>query len=546
MARTSAVNDEIPQAVAHKGGPRSWQAVWIIPLIAALIGGWLAVRNLYEHGPTITIQFQSAEGIEARKTRIKHNEVDIGMVRSVRLSPDRNSAIVTAEMAREVSSGFLVEDTHFWVVRPRIAGGQVSGLGTLLGGAYIGADPGKSTEERREFVGLESPPAVTSGLPGRQFVVSTEDLGSLDIGSPLYYRGVVAGRVVSTDLRPDGKVVLVGVFVQAPYDKFVNAETRFWNASGVDLTIDAGGAHLESQSLITLLVGGISFASPDESTSPAPAAAKTQFRLWNNRTEALKAREEAGDTYVMKFTQSVRGLSVGAPLDFRGIVVGEVKRIDFDFDAEKVRYRTAVEVLFYPERMRSRHHHDPGKKWNQLTSAQRMERYVERGFRGQLRSSSLLTGQLYIAMDFFEKDPKAKIDMSKNPPEIPTVPGTLDELQESLGNILKKLEKVPFDVIGEDLRKALVNLSNTLRKADGLVERLNADLAPELKSTLEQARKTLSAAEATLSSDSPLQGDLRETLNEVRRAAESTRTLTDYLERHPDSLIRGKHEGEKK
>ncbi len=450
------MTDEIPHAVARKGGPRSLQAVWIVPLIAAIIGGWLAFRSLVEHGPTITIQFQSAEGIEARKTKIKHNAVDIGTVKTIRLSPDRKSAIVTAEMAREVSSGFLLEDTRFWVVRPRIAGGQISGLGTLLGGSYIGADPGKSTEERREFVGLESPPQVTSGLPGRQFVLSAEDLGSLDIGSPVYFRGVVAGRVVSTELRPDGKVVLVDVFVQAPYDKFVNAETRFWNASGVDLTeevtagyaglraaINAGDYLIESDAERRyLLVGGIAFAAPAEAGSLPPAAAKTQYALWDNRPEAFKPRETVVETYVMKFRQSVRGLTMGAQLDFRGIVVGEVKRIDLEFDPATVRYRTAVEVVFYPERMRSRHR-DPERKWNQLTSAQRMERFVERGFRGQLRSSNLLTGQLYVAMDFFDKEPKATIDMSKSPPEIPTVAGSLDELQESIANIVKKLEKIP-------------------------------------------------------------------------------------------------------
>lgn len=539
------MTEEIPQAVARKPGPRSLQIVWIIPIVAAIIGGWLALKSIMEHGPTITIQFQSAEGIEARKTKIKHNAVDIGTVKSIRLSPDRKSAIVTAEMAREVSSGFLVVDTHFWVVRPRIAGGQVSGLGTLLAGSYIGADPGKSAKEQREFVGLETPPPVTSDLPGRQFTLTADDLGSLDIGSPVYFRGVVAGRIVSTELPPDGKRVLLGVFVHAPYDKFVNAETRFWNASGVDLTVDASGAHLQTQSLVTLLVGGIAFEPPPEAASLPPADAKTQFPLWDNRSEAFKPRETLVETYVMKFTQSVRGLTVGAPLDFRGIVVGEVKRIDLEFDPATVRFRTAVEVHLYPERLRSRRR-DPGRQWNQLTPAQRMERFVERGFRGQLRSANLLTGQLYVALDFYDKEPKATIDMSKSPPEIPTVAGGLGELQESLANIIKKLEKVPFEVIGEDLRKALVNLSSTLKKADALVEQLNSDVAPELKTTLEQARKTLSAAESTLSTDSPLQGDLRETLNEVRRAAESTRNLVDYLERHPESLIRGKRQGEKK
>jgi paraquat-inducible protein B len=532
--------EPIPQAVERGPGPRSLQLVWIIPIIAAIIGASIAFRAFWEKGPTITIQFMSGEGIEAGKTRIKHKAVDVGTVRAITLSPDRKTVVVTADIDRHAADGFLVDDTRFWVVRPRIAGGQVSGLSTLLAGSYIGSDPGKSHTERRDFVGLETPPPITADLPGREFRLVADDLGSLDIGSPVYYRGVVAGRVISTEVPKDGKSVQVGIFVHAPYDAFVSGETRFWNASGIDLTLDASGVKLQTQSLITLLLGGIAFESRPEDTGAAEAPANSQFPLWENRANAFRPRETVVETYMLRFDQSVRGLSGGAPVDFRGVTVGEVRSIELLFDPDKVRFETGVAIHLWPERMRARNR-DPSKQWDaRRTPGQRVQRFVEHGFRAQLRSANLLSGQLYVALDFFPKAPPAKLDLNKSPPEIPTLQGSLAQLEESLGNIVKKLEKVPFDKLAADLRRTLATLDTALKRADSLMEQLSTEVAPELRTTLEQARKTLSSAQQVLSSDSPVQGDLRETLQEVTRAAEQVRMLTDYLERHPESLIRGK------
>ncbi|HET7731387.1 MAG TPA: MlaD family protein [Usitatibacter sp.] len=541
-------HDELPVAVPRKPGPRLLQPIWIVPIVALLVGGWMAVKAFMNEGPTITIQFKSAEGIEPGKTRIKHKAVDVGTVKSVSLSQDFKNVVVTAEMDRQ-AAGFLVEDTRFWVVRPRIAGGQVSGLGTLLAGSYIGADPGASKNEKRSFVGLEVPPAITSDLQGRQFTLRADDLGSLDVSSPVYFRGVMAGRVVSADVSPEGDRVMVGIFVHSPFDRFVSADTRFWNASGVDLSLDATGVKLQTQSLITLLLGGIAFETPpreggNNAAAPAPAAEKTQFALWSNRNDAMRIRERVVEQFALVFEQSVRGLAVGAPVDFRGITVGEVKRIELEFDRERVNYRTVVLIDFYPERLRSRNRSsDPASRWNQLNPVERMQRFVEHGFRAQLRNGNLLTGQMYVALDFFPKAPRAKLDTTKKPPAIPTMSSGLAELQESITNIVAKLEKVPFDAIAQDLRKTLQGMEATLKRADSLVAKLDAEVAPALRGTLEDARKTLRSVDQAVSSDSPLQGDLRGTLMEVTRTAEQLRELVDYLERHPESLIRGRRSG---
>jgi len=403
--------------------------------------------------------------------------------------------------------------------------------------SYIGSDPGKSKAEKRDFEGLETPPPITSDLPGRQFKLRADDLASLDIGSPVYFRGIVAGRVVSTEIAPDGHSAAVGLFIHSPYDRFVTTDSRFWNASGLDLSLDASGVKLQTQSLATLLLGGITFEAPEDSAGTV-AQADTQFPLWNSRADAMKDRETVVETYRLVFRQSVRGLAVGAAVDFRGVTVGEVRRIELEYDPQAVSFVTAVTIHLWPERMRPRNRQT--QELGKLTPNQRLERFVAHGFRGQLRSANLLTGQLFVALDFFPKAPPAKLDTKRTPAEIPTVQGSLAELEESLGNIVKNLEKVPFDKLVADLRRSLDTLDKTLKRADTLMTQLSNDIAPELRSTLEQARKTLGSAQQVLSSDSPVQGDLRETLQEVTRAAEQVRALTDYLERHPESLIRGK------
>ena len=538
---------ELPQAVARKRGPRTFQFVWLIPMLALLVGGWIALKSVLDRGPTISIQFRSAEGIEPGKTKIRHKSVDIGTVKRIQLTTDHKAVIVTAEMDRQVADGFLVDDTRFWVVRPRIGGGQVTGLGTLLAGSYIAVDPGASKEERRQFAGLESPPGVTSDLPGKRFQLLADDLGSLDVGSTVYYRGVVAGSVVSTEVPKDGTMVLLSVYVNAPYDAFVNGDTRFWNASGIDVTLDTTGVKVQTQSLFTLVMGGISFETPAGNARAPLSASNAQFTLWTNRGEAMKPRETVVDMYTLKFPQSVRGLAVGSTVDFRGITVGEVKRIDLEFEPASVKFQAVVEIAVYPERLRSRFRNG-ARPWADLTSSQRMARFVERGFRAQLRSANLLTGQLFIALDFFEKEPRAVLDTTRTPPEIPTVKqGGLGELQESLARIVAKVEKIPFEELASDLRRTLKDLGTTLKRAEGMIGTLNDKVAPELRATIEQARKTLGSAETVLGTDSPLQGDLRDTLNDVSRTADSLRELVDYLERHPESLIRGKRPaGEKK
>ena len=521
---------------------RNWlpSLVWLIPLIAAIIGVTLAVKILSDRGPQITITFRSAEGLEAGKTRVKYKDVNIGTVQRISLSDDRSHVRAKVQLTKEAKS-FTADDTRFWVVRPRVAASGVSGIGTLLSGAYIAADTGTSDNTKDEFTGLEAPPIITRDASGKQFVIHADDLGSLDIGSPVYYRRVAVGQVAAYELNPDGKGVTLRLFVNAPYDKFVGVNTRFWHASGLDVELNAGGFKLRTQALATILLGGVAFRAPDDDFG-APAGENTEFQLAADEDTALKPPDGRSETLLLYFRQSLRGLAPGATVDFRGVALGEVKSIGVEYDGKAREFVMPVLIQIYPDRLGRKLLQGARSEVRNYDDRQRFEFFVKRGLRAQLKTGNLLTGQNYVALDFFPKAPPVTFDVNASPLVLPTIPGELDELQTQIGEIARKLSKVPFDEIGMDLRKTLKTLDRTLNSAEQLTQHLNNDVAPEVTAAMKDVRKTLDSANKTLAEDAPLQQDLRQTLEEVSRAAGSLRVLTDYLERHPESLIRGKPE----
>jgi paraquat-inducible protein B len=537
-----SVLEDVPSAVAVSKRRRAPQLVWLVPIVAALIGGWLAVKTILDKGPTITISFKTAEGLEAGKTKVKYKNVDVGEVKQVKLSKDAGGVIATVELVKE-SEPYLVDDTKFWVVRPRIAGGMVSGLGTLFSGSYIGVDLGRLSEKRRDFVGLEVAPIVTGDVPGRQFVLHAETLGSLQVGSPVYFRQEAVGSVVSHEVNKDGQGVTFKIFVTAPYDQYVNADTRFWNASGIDVTLDATGVKVDTQSIVSILIGGIAFETLAGSAQKAPAEENHEFLLADSRAEAMKRVDTVVVPFQFYFSQSLRGLSVGAPVEFRGIVIGEVKSMSVELLESRTDFRFPVVVNLYPGRLIAMMKSGTAElRMDEESKRARWDAMVAKGLRGQLRTGNLITGQLYVEVDFFPEAAPAYMVWTATPPVIPTVPGGLEVFQASLISIAKKIEKMPIGEISADVRQALQSLNRTLVSAEQAVKRLDKDISPTAKATLEDARRTLTAAERTLATDAPLQQDLRSSLRDLAKAAQSLRQLTDLLERQPESLIRGKKE----
>ncbi|MDF3831494.1 MlaD family protein [Cupriavidus basilensis] len=516
--------------------------VWLIPVVAAVIALSLLIHALVERGPTITVSFRSAEGLIPGKTPVRYKAVDIGLVKSLHLAPDRSHVVATVELTSDAES-FSTRDTRFWVVRPRIAVSGISGLETLVSGSYIGVDAGRSEVRRRAFTGLEAPPVVTTDASGKQFVLRAADLGSLDIGSPVYYRRVQVGQVVAYQLNPDGRDLSVRVFINKPYDQMVTADARFWHASGVDIKLDSGGFKLNTQSLATMLLGGVAFQAPDDSKAAAVAGDNTQFMLASDQASAFKASDELAPALaVLYFDQSVRGLSPGAPVDFRGIAVGQVRSIGIEYQRDKKAFRMPVVVELYPSRI-GLSARDLADKHYARGIADALNK---RGLRAQLRTGNLLTGQVFVAFDFFANAPPAKLSLDNPVPELPTMPGTFDELQTKLGNIVSRLDKVPFEQIGQDVRTTMASLDKMLSNADKLAAQLNGDVIPQVTVALQDARKTLHAANGALDTNAPMQQDARRMMQELTRTAISLRTLTDYLEGHPEAVVRGKKTDQEK
>jgi len=507
--------------------------IWIVPVVAALAGLSLVMRAWMLQGPEVTISFQTAEGLEVGKTQVRYKDVVVGTVKSIRFNDDRSHVLVKADFAKD-SEDLAREGSRFWVVRPRLGLSGVSGLGTLLSGAYIEVDTAKADGRPQfQFQGLETPPEVTHDRPGTRYTLKANDLGSLDIGSPVYYRRIPVGRVIGYTLDESGRFVRLQVFIDAPNDRFVTHDTRFWNASGVDLSLSASGMTLRTQSLVSVATGGIAFTSP--SAGDAQAAATDQvFELYPGEQQANAEQDGERFRVRLRFDQSVRGLSVGAPIDFRGLTLGEVTAITIDFDSTTRSFHTIVDANVYPSRLGPAYEKIRGLQDRSNPGLAVVKPMVDRGLRAQLRTGNLLTGQLYIALEIFPNAPPLKdFKVEGDPVRVPTIANNLDQLQQQLTNIVDKIDKIPFEQIGGELHTLL----NTTSR---LLGRLDKEVAPELRLTLRQVRQSLTAVDNLLGQDSQLPGGTERALQELARAARSLRTLADYLQANPQSLIRGR------
>lgn len=337
--KSSATNEPpAPGQAPIKTRRFSLSLVWVVPIIAVLVGISLVVHNLMQEGPTITVNFKTGSGLVANKTEVKYRNVVIGRVTDVELSDDQKSVNATIKLAKQAES-FTREDSQYWVVRPRIGAGGVSGIDTLLSGDYIGADIGQANNRAKQFKGLENPPPITYGEPGKRFMLHTQDLGSLDIGSPVYYRKIQVGQVVAYTLAQDGKGVDIEIFIHSPNDAFVTENTRFWNASGIDVSVGANGFQVKTESLSSMLVGGIAFRAPDYSPNDVAAADDKDFELFEDQLTALAPPNGKAQYLSLRFDQSLRGLKVGATVEFLGMEIGRVVAINLDFDAKNAASR---------------------------------------------------------------------------------------------------------------------------------------------------------------------------------------------------------------
>lgn len=525
--------------------------VWLIPLVTAIVGAWLIIKTVSEQGPLVTITFKTADGIEAGKTKVKYKNVDIGLVESVRFSDDFANVVVTVQFNKGTES-FFRRNTRFWVVKPQLSVRGASGLGTLISGAYIEIEPGKGAPQNH-FTGLDEQPVVTSDEVGKKVVLIADQLRSIDTGSPIYYKGINAGEVLGHELANDHKSVYIYAFIKDPFDQLIRGNTRFWNVSGLDVSLTANGLNVRTESMTSIIYGGIAFETPDTSEGSSADINDLVFTLYNSHADILKNAYTRKINFVMYFDSSVRGLSVGAPVEFKGIKIGTVTRISLEFDSKKTTFRIPVSVEIEPERIVQTNN-------NGVSSYATFQTLVQHGLRARLQTGSLLTGQLFVELGMFPDTPIHLSDTQSKVPELPTIPAGLTVITDSAQEFLAKLNRIKVDEIGDQLLASLKGANKILNAPEihtavgemgTAMQSLKSVLSKvdqsDIKGTIAAAKNALAKVDQTLvltnrilKPNAPLQYNLIEMISELQETARSIRTLVEMLQRQPQALIFGK------
>ncbi len=540
--------DNLPEATIDRSFGLS--VVWFIPLIAIFVGGWLAYNVISKRGPEILIIFDDAEGLEAGLTRIKYKEVNIGKVTHISLNDDLSKVHVKARLNNSMSD-HLGENSQFWIVRPRINSSGVSGLNTLISGIHIAIDPGDSENTSTVFYGLSDIPEIKADAEGKKVILSASSLGSLDRGSPVYYRKIEVGEVTQYQLAENGSSVQIITFIKSPYDTLINANTRFWNASGLDVEVGTGGISARLESITSLISGGIAFETPFNPASQTGSYIRKTYNLHTNRNKAVAKPYEQKALFVMYFNGSLRGLHKDASVEFRGIKVGKVIDIDLTLEQDSLEVKAPVIVELHPETL---------SKYSEINNPEQLiSKWIKRGLRAQLSSSNLLTGQLFIDLSFQTNTDNFDLTYADNIPIFPTIPAAFDRLTQTASDAFENISKIPLLEISQELHKsakrlneflgpgnndgALSNLDNVLRNILSLTNSLNNSM-PRLTKRIESSTikldSSLSGVQRLVSKDSQIIYDIQELIRSLSGAARSFESLTNYLERNPSALLYGK------
>jgi paraquat-inducible protein B len=543
---------------------RRVSAIWLLPIVAIAIGLWLAWDTLSKEGPTITVTFETAEGLQASQSQLKFREINLGTVKNLALSPDHSHVVVTLATTKQAEP-LLTTDAQFWVVKPRLFAGNVSGLSTLVSGSYIGMLPGTvSGTHKRDFVGREDPPVLAANVPGHTYLLKASRLGSVTLGSPVFFRDLSVGEVLGWDIGDMADSATIHAFVRAPYDKYIHDETRFWDASGLSVKLGGNGVEVQLESLRALLLGGIAFDTLAAPTQTAASSDGHVFPLFANKDAAQAASYSRKIPFVGYFPGSVRGLAAGADVTLHGLKVGQVTDVRLVYDAAKDAILAPVRFEVQPERFVG-----IGRQIVKDTAAG-VEMLVDRGLRATLQSANLITGQMLIALEFEPDAPKANVTTEDGTFVIPTTDtGGFSGLEASATELLRKVNTIPFDTLGRNLsqtsaglndlvngpqlKQALASLNTTLASVQSTVQNLDAGLSPAMKrlpdvaaglqKTMTDVNRLLLSLQAGYGDNTPFSRDLGRLLIQLNDATRSIRSLADLLSRHPEALIKGRPAG---
>jgi paraquat-inducible protein B len=526
----------VSESVVVETRKRKISGIWVVPLVAVVLGLWLAVDAYLKQGPTITLYFPDAEGLQADKTLVKVRAVTVGTVTGVRLADDLEGVVVTAELTPEARQ-LLREDSQFWVVRAEVRGTSVTGIGTLLSGAYIEISPGEGAPTReREFVGLDRRPISPVGTPGKRLKLVSESSGSVSVGSPILYRGYRVGTVESIELQVESQRVIYSIFVDAPYDALVSTNARFWNASGVSAELSTEGIKVSIGSLQSALMGGVAFDLPRNTSIGQAVESDTVFRLYPDEASIHQNPFSNSKEYVVSFKQSLRGLNPGAPVTYRGIRIGSVVRImlaDLTSSAstESEESGRAIPVLIRLE---------PGRFAIEDTEQgvaimeEAVAISVQSGLRATLASGNLLTGARLIELDVYETESLEELGEFLGYPTIPTVSGGLAHIQVQISQLLDKINGMPLEGVLERAESAITELEGTLVALRRFAESEGLQTLPvTVQATLDELNEVLEGFD----NHSEFQQELIRTIKELKSALQNVDSFAEQLSDKPNSLV---------
>jgi paraquat-inducible protein B len=529
----------MPEAVVTQRRRRI-SAIWLVPLAAVAIGAWMVIHTYLTQGPEVAITFATAEGIEVGKTKIKLRAVAIGLVETVELGEDLATVTVRARLDPGTRT-LLREDTQFWVVRPRFGRSGLSGLGTVLSGAYIEVAPGAGAEGRRTFRGLDDMPVTPPTTAGLHVTLVSPDTAGLGAGNPVLYRGYTVGRVESATLDLKTKRSNYRLFIEAPYDDLVTSNSRFWNASGISVDLGADGLAVKTESLEALLMGGVAFDIPDGSEPGTRVERFTEFELFADHASIGRHPATYHLDYVLLFDTSVRGLLAGAPVEYRGIRVGSVEQVPF-LEAGSAILGSAAQAAI-PVRIRL----DPVRFDLSDTVAGRTElatmlaERVQAGLRASLKSGSLVTGRLFVALDIVDDVKPAAVREAGGHTFFPTESSGLEQIELKVAALLDKLQQLPLDTTLASARGTLDAVTTTVATANDTLRDLNVILAQDATKRLPAALDgTMTALSRTLEGLAPgsvLYEDLQEAVAGLSASLSGLEQLLATLNARPSALV---------
>jgi len=520
---------------------RRLSPVWILPLLALAVSLWLTFRAYLAQGPEVELRFETAEGIVADKTPVKARSVDIGVVRSARLSEDNQSVVVVAEIDKK-AQGLLREDTQFWVVRPRVGPSGISGMGTLFSGVYLEMAPGDGPPARDYvYEGLSQPPVTPSGTPGLRLGLYSESAKSLSVGDPVLYRGLTVGRVENFRFEPDSRYFWYDLFIEEPYRELVTRNTRFWNASGFAMDADTQGLDVRLDSLEALISGGVAFDLPELASMGEPIESDATFRLYRNRDSASGSPYAQASRYLLLFESSVRGLKVGAPVTFRGVTVGSVAGISFNYLSNELDLleeppKAAVLIRVEPARF----------GWSDTPAAKKQleeefKRFVANGLRASLAASNLLTGALYVSLDFHSGAEKAAVASMGGFELLPTRKSGIELVEERAAGLLGDLRELPLASLVAQAESTLGRAETTLEQIEAtakpLAQWLDSEAGGALPRRVDAALASLRRLFEGYGPDAPMYHDVGGALDELNDTLVALQRLARTLENQPNALF---------